>query len=45
MAIVRRRNSKLQVCIQGEVILECDSLDEVKHWMDILGMTAAIRFA
>ena len=44
MAIVRRKNNNLQVMIDGEVILECDSLDEIKHWMDILGMTAAIRF-
>lgn len=45
MAIVRRKNSKLQVCIQGEVILEADTIDEIKHWLDVLGMTATIRFA
>ena len=44
MAIVRRKNSKLQVCIQGEVILEADSIDEIRHWLDVLGMTATIRF-
>ena len=45
MAIVRRKNSKLQVCIQGEVILEADTIDEIRHWLDVLGMTATIRFA
>ena len=45
MAIVRRRNNHLQVCIQGEVILEADTIDEIRHWLDVLGMTATIRFA
>ena len=45
MATIRRRNRKLQVCIQGEVILEADGIEEVRHWLDVLGMTATIRFA
>ena len=45
MATIRRRNKKLQVLIDGEVIMDCDSLDEVRHWLDILGMTAEVRFA
>lgn len=44
MAIVRRKNSKLQVVIGHEVILEADTIDEIRHWLDVLGMTATIRF-
>ena len=44
MAIVRRKNSKLQVVIGHEVILESDTIDEIRHWLDVLGMTASIRF-
>ena len=44
MATITRKNGKINLMLAGVVVMTCDTLEEAKDWMEVLGLTYTLQF-
>ena len=44
MATITRKHNKIALLLAGVVVMECDSLDEAREWMECLGLTYTLQY-
>ena len=44
MAIITRKQGKIALMLSGVIVITCDSIDEAREWMEVLGLTYSIQY-
>ena len=44
MACITRKQGKIALMLAGVVVMTCDSVDEAREWMEVLGLTYTLQF-
>ena len=44
MATITRKNGKINLMLASVVVMTCDSVDEAREWMEVLGLAYSIQY-